>query len=780
MSPVTTRRRSRSHSDATDLSKASKGSVSRRQTRRSRAESTGEISILSTASSVGKEKEVVGVDENKTNMEVDTKTANASDAVPLEVSEKPAPAMDVVVHRIRCLNFHPKPVIAMKATAKWCKHGLLALSRDNGYVELKSSDEKMRTLSFIPGYRERPVTSLAWIRESCDTNTPLLVGATRDGNIFVVNFAKQSFTGVTSSGGGGVFALESFASIPGCENLVMAGCEDGAVRIFQYTDKGRFVLVSSIPSSGAPVLSLSFRSRHSKGLDGFTVFAAVADGTIRRFDSTEKNEKISWISVNRMTVESLGRNLPTRVWALKSLRDGTLVAANSLGQVQFWDGETGSLKQSIEQTSTKADVLGLAVSEDESKVFASGVDSRVVCIQRQLGAETSDWMLTQAQRPHTHDVRSLEICHHKFIPSNNGQRLHEVEILVTAGLDTKLCTYNVLKYDKKRPRVIYPWPTFSPVFVAGEARIIGISRENKVELYRIHKTEDISEYLQVPEEEMPLGTVQVRHPSNISCAGISQDGKYLVIANMVSAYIFSLSIDKKGGLQTQQVFLDSKVKSSVSALRFLDNNTLLFAGTDGSMTIVFLDKRDDNGKATSVLRKPSSAALISTLFPISGIVTSASGQHLATHRNSLTGGLVEIFSIQDENVRQIWTLPTLDSSIASVSFVDEERVAVTCTDFSLFVFDTKEQRLSQWNQDAEASATLPPELKFRKDFPINIFPHAGSSNKILVVSFAKTPVMTCKDVIPARFPSLCAGLSPLQNEKRHYSPVAATFQVVSV
>ena len=138
MSPVTTRRRSRSHSDATDLSKASKGSVSRRQTRRSRAESTGEISILSTASSVGKEKEVVGVDENKTNMEVDTKTANASDAVPLEVSEKPAPAMDVVVHRIRCLNFHPKPVIAMKATAKWCKHGLLALSRDNGYVELKS------------------------------------------------------------------------------------------------------------------------------------------------------------------------------------------------------------------------------------------------------------------------------------------------------------------------------------------------------------------------------------------------------------------------------------------------------------------------------------------------------------------------------------------------------------------------------------------------------------------------------------------------------------------
>ena len=144
-----------------------------------------------------------------------------------------------------------------------------------------------------------------------------------------------------------------------------------------------------------------------------------------------------------MTVESRGRRVPTRVWALKCLPgdvvDGdavgggggratspmTVVSGDSLGHVQFWDGGTGTLLDTFRQNDDGADVLDLAVSGDGMRVFASGVDSRVICVERSdqhqhargqraaetVGAQDARWMLTQAQRPHSHDVRSLAICH---------------------------------------------------------------------------------------------------------------------------------------------------------------------------------------------------------------------------------------------------------------------------------------------------------------------------------------------------------------------------------
>lgn len=700
---------------------------SSKKSRRKRAES-GDMSVVSTASASSARNATAMTHSQEDTTPANHKSGKKSKTPPT----KPAPVMDVAVHRLRHLGFHPKSILGMKSTPLWSKHSLLALSRENGYIELKSLDQKFRTLATVSGYKDRPVTSMAWIKASAEDPKPLLVGASRDGVLFLVDFAKLNFVGVTASGGGGIFALESLSAIPGCESLVVAGCEDGSVRIFEYKENGSFLLVSSIPTAGAAILSLTWKQRYTTGtsLDGLTIFASVADGTIRRYDGTDQLDRVTWKSATRITVESRGRNIATRVWALCILQDGTLISADSLGQVQFWDSETGSLKQTIEQSDSKADVLDLAVSTDETKIFASGVDSRVVCMEKQ--SDNQRWLLTHAQRPHTHDVKSLEICRKKTKQKTLEGEPVMADILVTGGVDTKICTYDMGMFSRRRPRTIYPWPTTTPVFMAAKARMLGLMREDKVDIYRLHEkqTTKISTPVLVPEEETLIGTVEIRHPSNLSCAAISSGGKYLAVANMASFYLFALSFGGKG-LEATRISLDLQLKEPVSAMRFLSENIVALSCTNGVMHILSLDKTGVDHKIHSLGTVVSDASD----FSFGSISTTPSGAFVALQRNGWNDGGVDIISVEkDGSARPHWTLPTFDSPVTNVTFLGDDRLAVACLNFSLYIFDVKERRLNQWNESAGYPISLPSELRDRKDYPVRLLPHGGNPNQVLMVS----------------------------------------------
>jgi U3 small nucleolar RNA-associated protein 4 len=319
---------------------------------------------------------------------------------------KPPPTLNVKVHRMRHLNFTPKAILCMAATPhdeKGCNY--VAVSRKGGSVELKSPDEKYRTVAQIAGMSDKTVDCMAWICGSCDTDDVdmeqstsfssdfhksltrvhsqrTLIGAGKDGTLFVVDFSRGGCTTITGSGGGGVFSLVSLCnsqkccSSGTCPGLVAAGCEDGSMRIYKLnrgtnnSEAARLDLVSTVPSTGASVLSMAWiRSQgitSSNGMDGTVLYAGVADGTIRRYECksavsqarskgtivNDKSDNASygkhtWSSKIRMTVESYGRTMATRVWNLLALSDGTVISSDSLGHVQFWDGKTGTLLQRV-------------------------------------------------------------------------------------------------------------------------------------------------------------------------------------------------------------------------------------------------------------------------------------------------------------------------------------------------------------------------------------------------------------------------------------------------
>jgi U3 small nucleolar RNA-associated protein 4 len=688
-------------------------------------------------------------------------------------TSKPNPSMDVSVHRVRHLNYRPKPIICLASTPFDSQAGdYVALSRDNGNVELRSPDEKCKTVATVVGMSSRTVDVMAWTCGACsDEEHPgstfhethsraqsrrTLLGASRDGTIFIIDFVHGRTAAVTGSGGGGVFYLVSLCGKKSCSGscpqLVAAGCQDGSIRIYHVVkDNGiaKLELVSTVPCAGTAVLSLAWHRSKDNTLDGSVLYAGVADGTIRRLDCVSSHERQTgmsistgtvmsneaqiWKSTLRMTVESYGRSTPTRVWALKALADGTLVSGDSLGHVQLWDGNTGTLLQSFDQNDNKADVLTLAVSGNECRVFASGVDSRVICIERPVTtpiAGQPKWIMTHAQRPHTHDVKAMAMCKQR-----DGK--HTNELLCSGGVDTKLCTYAIKDFGKVRPKNLYPWPFVSPISVASEARILAMQREDRVDLHKLAPSTTITYApVLVPEDETLIGSIEMKGKHNLVCADISSDGRFLVVSNSTGLTLFRLDHADDGNgrvsLHPRKVEIAPPLRIPSLAVKFISNSRVACASFEGPIHLLGINAKLEG--LTLQHTFPKSTAN----FAIHSLHASPDGAWLAAERSGMESGTVQVYSIAENACKHWWSLPALEAPITCIRFLGGEKptLTVSCINCAFYVFDVEQRRLSNWSQQLGIPMweLLPEELKHRADFPVRVAFNPATPSIFLLVS----------------------------------------------
>ena len=141
-----------------------------------------------------------------------------------------------------------------------------------------------------------------------------------------------------------------------------------------------------------------------------------ADSTIRILNV------LSGRCVQRITLDDYTPR-STLIWDLKVLNDAasTIVSADSLGKIQFWNGKHGTLVQSFEVH--EADVLTLAVSSDGREVYSAGVDQKIIHLQR-VKSKDSRWVKSGQVRAHAHDIRALAL-------SEDGR-------IASGGVDTQL------------------------------------------------------------------------------------------------------------------------------------------------------------------------------------------------------------------------------------------------------------------------------------------------------------------------------------------------------
>ena len=113
------------------------------------------------------------------------------------------------------------------------------------------------------------------------------------------------------------------------------------------------------------------------------------------------------------------------IWTLKLFKDEIIFAGDSTGELSAWDIEHGTLLKTF--TNLKADINTIEVNERHEIVYASGVDARILSIQR--NRENDQWVFLSMFRGQSNDIKSLILL--------------DDQELVSAGVTTDVCVYKL-------------------------------------------------------------------------------------------------------------------------------------------------------------------------------------------------------------------------------------------------------------------------------------------------------------------------------------------------
>ncbi|KAH9921964.1 WD40 repeat-like protein [Epithele typhae] len=461
-----------------------------------------------------------------------------------------------------------------------------------------------------------------------------------------------------SSQGG---AIWSIASNP-ASTILALGCEDGSVRLVSllYEELGHLRRLDRVKSRilsiawGPPTPQQPNTTADSDSDDDDDVWTdswlvtGCSDSSLRKWDFA------SGRVLERMGTDKV-RGERTLVWAIGVVGDGTIVSGDSMGHVKFWDQRTCTQLQSF--PAHAADVLCLTIGADGTSVYTSGVDQKVTQFAYVKTSRTTNdpsplaprgmarWVQTSSRRLHSHDVRALAIWPpHTPLPSSHQRHFAEdiAPVLVSGGLDMSVVATPAaspsatLSGKVTNPLVTSTQATFvdayhrrlayssgpasgSAVHLAKDARLVLCTRDAGVTVWRIPKRKRRNEESLSDEVDPDSAKednwervldMDLNVQTNISAAAISDDGKWIAVADWYETKLFQLLNEQNGDLRPRRMrdfssLLQGQLTESVtgaSSLTFTPDSSKLIVATSMSATLVVIDL-GDGARSPTVLRK---------------------------------------------------------------------------------------------------------------------------------------------------------------------------------
>lgn len=228
------------------------------------------------------------------------------------------------------------------------------------------------------------------------------------------------------------------------------------------------------------------------------------------------------------------KNRETNVWSLVVLKDLTIIAGDSRGCITVWNGSNGTQVESFE--ALEADVLAVAVNDDETMFCCSGVDPKIKIYQPvgTVAQGTRKWISPLKRSLHDHDVKALT-----FIDTTK---------IISGGVDGFI---NVSSSDKVRKPEKCQYGPFLPqpcAVVATSFRLLLLKYFNYLQVWRLGRSTDNvqlsdendrqKKFLSLNENSKNLVTVRVKEP--ITCASISPNGMFLIYSTASTVKLFQL------------------------------------------------------------------------------------------------------------------------------------------------------------------------------------------------------------------------------------------------
>lgn len=463
----------------------------------------------------------------------------------------------LAVHRSRFVHASSSTIVHIASLGK-----LIAVARSNGNIELWTDMYHSQTISGSPA---NPIESLVLVKGH---EGPRLFAAGLEGVIIDYCLTSLGQKYVAHSMGGPIWCMR----LDPTGKTLAIGCEDGACRLFEITQTG-LEFKSSIERQKSRVMSLAWHPCGTK----------LALGSIKGSIRTVCCKTTR--TITRMTVDSRSDE-KTVIWDLLCLADGTIVSADSLGNVSFFDFD-GAIIRLVK--GHEADVLCLAANAAGTRVFSSGVDRKILEITNDAG----EWIVSGQKRYHSHDVRALFY---------REQRPYDQ--LISGGVDNSLifsgpCT----EFETMKQQRMPTYPHKAPVSIARNARLVLARFEDNLKLWMFGTFRESGQ--QVVDHQRLEGThhrhlltvnfkviwslTQGKH--NIVASAISDDGKWICASDGLENRLYHLVYDEFSIPTVKRVHDLPQIAAAHQILFTRNSQTLVLGCSDSNVYLISLDSR---------------------------------------------------------------------------------------------------------------------------------------------------------------------------------------------
>ncbi|XP_075979047.1 UTP4 small subunit processome component l(3)72Dn [Anticarsia gemmatalis] len=624
------------------------------------------------------------------------------------------------VHRVRYYNPKPEPIncVSFNKTSKQ-----IAVARGDASIEIWDLNYAPCLVKFIPGVENGSVEALGWVNER-------LLSTGLGGALIEWDLDTLTLKTTVLLTGYAAWCLDVNTD----NTLAAVGTEQGYVNLYSV-DNDEIVYKKLFDKQEGRILCCKFNNTGN-------ILVTGSVNTIRVWN-VETGQAISRMSVSRRGREVI-------VWCLGVLSDNTVVSGDSLGRLIFWDSAVGD---QIESYSThKADILSIAISDDENSLFCSGVDPVImnfIKVSKGVGKQTeAQWVKNVQRNIHEHDVRGLII---------HGEKL------ISVGVDGYL-TFS--SYPPKWVMRVPPMISAPRSSVCGRKKLLLLRYSNHLEVWKLgsyatndsgnvlvtnvssiqdpnhtdkneieqDSTIDIinkaqaentrKQSLKLTEKPVKLVSINTKGKKQLRCCAMSPNGQLVVYSTASDVRMLKLDADEdQSNISLSKVSINGLPAGGCDRVAFTEDSCTMVAHCVGVLHVLQVDP--EAGAA------PIQTIALNKYFKAKSIL------HLHISKKSPTGVTYLVVADTQGSIA-IWTqsskkfefhviLPKYQC-LPSALTVDSERenLIVTYVDQKIVEYELKEKRFTKW-----PGAALPPEWVSRRSAVTSVRVHPARAALLL-------------------------------------------------
>ncbi|GBP64508.1 U3 small nucleolar RNA-associated protein 4 homolog, partial [Eumeta japonica] len=482
--------------------------------------------------------------------------------------------MATKVHKVRYYNPKPRSINCVCYNKKQ-KH--LALSREDASIEVWDLNHAPFLLKSIPGVENGSIEALGWASNR-------LFSTGLGGALLEWDLEELSLKTSVALTGYAAWCLD----VNPFSTTVAVGTEQGYINLFSVSNN-ELVYEKLFDKQEGRIMCCKFDNTGN-------ILVTGSINTIRVWN-VETGHATARISASR-------RGKETIIWCLGVLSDNTIISGDNLGRLTFWDSTMGEQIETF--TVHKADILAIAVSDDEKSVYCSGVDPVIVNFVKvdvNNKTQNAQWVKNIQRHIHEHDIRALVLQGEKLLsagadgyltfssyppkwvmrippmlPMPRSSVCPSKKLLLMRYIN-HIDIWKLGKYATK-PNGKLVVHNINKKYRAGQPKKeteSNIERDSVINAANIHKSKGI-QTLELAEKPSKIASIHTKGNKQMKYCEMSPDGQYIMYSTDTDLRILKLELDEEEEMNASlsKVLINGlNVKSCEQAVFTEDAQTLI-------------------------------------------------------------------------------------------------------------------------------------------------------------------------------------------------------------